>query len=66
MGYSQVVEALNANKLFREVSIFERGPHVPVTHMAYLKPLMDAFLVELKSKDRRSAKKWEYTKGVET
>jgi hypothetical protein len=43
-----------------EGSIFERGAHVPVTHMAVFKPPAIAFLSELKSKDRRSAKEWEY------
>ena len=31
-----------------------------MTHMGYFKPPKDAFLADLKSKDRRSAKKWEY------
>lgn len=39
---------------------FERGPHVPATHMRYFKPPVDAFLTELKGKDRRSAKEWKY------
>jgi hypothetical protein len=42
-----------------EGSIFERGAHVPVTHMAFFKPPATAFLSELKSKDRWSAKEWE-------
>jgi hypothetical protein len=46
--------------------IFERGAHVHMTHVAFFKPPATAFLSELKSKDRRSAKEWEYvnTAGV--
>lgn len=51
---------LNASKLVGEGSVFERGPFVPITHLGYFKPPVDAFLNELKSKDRRSAKEWEY------
>lgn len=58
--YDKVVTKLNASKLVGEESVFKRGPHVPVTDMAYLKPLMDAFLTHLRQKDRRSAKEWEY------
>lgn len=58
--YADVVQELNATKLVGEASVFERGPHFPVTHMAYFKPVTDAFLVELKNKDRRSGKEWEY------
>lgn len=43
-----------------EWSVFERGRHVPVTHMGYFKPAATAFLSELRSQDRRSAKEWEY------
>jgi hypothetical protein len=52
-------------QILREGSIFERGGgHVPVTHMAFLKPPATAFLSELKAKDRRSAKEWEYINAV--
>lgn len=47
----------------REASVFERGPDVPVTHMAYIKSATDAFLAELKEKDRRSPKEWGYVNG---
>lgn len=58
--YAAVVNDMNAAKLVGEGSVFERGPHVPATHLAYFKPPVDAFLTELKSKDRRSSKEWEY------
>lgn len=58
--YAEVVSELNASKLVGEGSVFERGPFVPITHLGYFKPPVDAFLNELKSKDRRSAKEWEY------
>ena len=58
--YGDVVAELSSLKLVGEGSVFERGPHVPVTHMGYFKPPADAFVSELKSKDRRSAKEWEY------
>lgn len=35
-----------------------------VTHMGYFKPPPDAFLMELRSKDRRSAKEWEYLNAI--
>jgi uncharacterized membrane protein YgcG len=47
-----------------EGSIFERGAHVPVTHMELFKPPATAFLSELKAKDRRSAKEWEYVNAA--
>lgn len=62
--YAAVVTLMNANKLVGEASVFERGPHVPVTHMGYFRPPTDAFQVELKSKDRRSAKEWEYVNSA--
>lgn len=62
--YATVFNELNAMKLVGEASVFERGPHVPITHMGYFKPPMDAFLTELKSKDRRSAKEWEYVNAA--
>lgn len=58
--YGDVVSELNTLKLVGEGSVFERGPHVPVTHLGYFKPPTDAFLSDLKAKDRRSAKEWEY------
>ena len=58
--YGLVVSAFNSSKLVGEGSTFERGAHVPVTHMGYFKPPKGAFLAAPKSKDRRSAKEWEY------
>lgn len=55
---------INAAKLVCEASIFERGSHVPITHSGYIKPRTDAFLVELLSKDRRSAKERDYVNGA--
>ena len=46
--------------LVGEGSVFERGLHVSVTHMGYFKPAADAFVSELWSPDRRSAKECEY------
>lgn len=62
--YSAVLNELNAAKIFGNGIIFERGPHVPIGHMAYFKPPMDDFAVYLKAKDRRSVKKWEYVNGA--
>lgn len=62
--YATVVNEMNASKLCGEESIFERGPHVPIAHMEKFKPPTDAFLVELKSKERRSAKEWDYINFV--
>ena len=59
-----MVTEINPSKLVGEARIFERGPYVPITHMGYFKPATDAFLVELKNKDRRSAKEWEYVNGA--
>jgi hypothetical protein len=47
-------------KMVGEGSMFERESYVPVTHMSFFKPPATAFLSELKAKDRRSAKEWEY------
>lgn len=62
--YADVASELTSLKLVGEGSIFERGPHVPITHMGYFKPPPDAFLSDLKSKDRRSAKEWEYVNAI--
>lgn len=62
--FAAVVTELNASKLVGEGSVFERGAHVPVTHMGYFKAPTDAFLTELRSKDRRSAKEWEYVNAA--
>lgn len=62
--YGKVVTELNALKLVGEGSVFERGSHVPITHMGYFKPPADAFLADLRLKDRRSAKEWEYVNAA--
>jgi hypothetical protein len=58
--YGQAVAELNSSQMVGNGSVFERGNHVPVTHLAYFKPPTSAFLSELRAKDRRSAKEWEY------
>ena len=61
-----VVNELNSIKLVGEASVFERGPYVPISHMAFFKAPIDAFATDLKSKDRRSAKEWDYINGAGT
>jgi hypothetical protein len=58
--FGAVVSELQSMQMVGEWSIFERGAHIPVTHMAFFKPPATVFLSELKEKDRRSAKEWEY------
>ena len=36
--YRDVVSELSSLKVVGEGSVFERGPHVPVTNMGYFKP----------------------------
>ena len=62
--FAAVVNEIIAAKLVGEGRVFERGPYVPITHLAYFKPPMDAFAVELKTKDRRSVKEWEYVNAA--
>lgn len=62
--YADVVVEMNSSRLVGEGGLFDRGPHVPITHMGYFKPPTDAFLTELRSRDRRSAKEWEYINAV--
>lgn len=62
--FGAVVTELNSARLVGEGGIFERGPHVLVTHMGYVKPPLDAPFMELCSKDRRSAKEWEYLNAI--
>lgn len=64
MDYATVVGTMNANRLVGDANIFERAVHVPVTHMEYIKPNFDAILLDLKAKDLRSAKEWEYVNGT--
>lgn len=40
--------------------IFERGIHVTVIGLGYLKPPDDSFNSDLSNEDGRSAKKWEF------
>lgn len=47
--YTAVVTYINPTKLVGKNIVFERGPRDPITHMAYTKPTMDEFLVDLKS-----------------
>lgn len=62
--FAAVVNELNSLKLCGKASVFERGAHVPITHMAFFKAPIDAFSTDLKSKDRRSAKEWDYINGA--
>lgn len=57
--YGLAVSELNSSKSVSEGSVFERGAHFPVTHMAYFKPPKDAFLADRKSRDRQYSKEWE-------
>jgi hypothetical protein len=59
-GLGAVEWEMQSMQMVGKGSIFERGAHVPVTHMAFFKPPATAFLSELKPKDRRPAKEWEY------
>jgi hypothetical protein len=52
--FGAVASELQSMQMVGEGSIFERGAHVPVTHMAFFKPPATAFLSELKSGPRRS------------
>lgn len=62
--YAAVVNEINSLKLVGEASVFDRGPHVPITHLSFFKAPVDAFATDLKSKDRRSAKEWDYINGA--
>jgi hypothetical protein len=62
--FGAFVSELQSMQMVGEGSIFERGAHVPVTHMAFFMPPATASLSELKSKDRRSAKEWEYVNAA--
>ena len=61
---AEVVQELSTLALVGEGSVFERGAHVPATHMGFFKPPADAFLNQLRQKDRRSAKEWEYVNAA--
>lgn len=41
-------------------AILKGGPHLPTTHMAYFKLLLDELYTKLKTKDIRYGKAWEY------
>ena len=62
--YAEVVQELNTLIMFGEGRIFDRGPYVPVKHMAYFKPPVDAFFTKLQQKDRRSAKERDYVNSA--
>jgi hypothetical protein len=62
--YGLAVAELNSSQMVGNGSVFERGNHVPVTHLTYFKPPASAFLSELRAKDRRSAKEWEYVNAA--
>ena len=64
--YKLVASALADAKNLGQSTLFDRCPHVPTNHLPYFKPEPNAFLIELKNKDRRSHKEWEYlnTAGV--
>lgn len=61
--YAAIVAEIHAAQVMGDASCFTRGPHVSITHMGYFKPPNDAFVNELRGKDRRSAKEWEYING---
>lgn len=61
LDYSKLVSDLNDSKFVGEVSVFEFGPHVPITHMDFFKPF--AVLMELKAMDQRLNKEWKYING---
>jgi hypothetical protein len=44
--------------------VFERVNHVPVTHLDLFKPPASDVLSELRAKDQRSAKEWEYVNAA--
>jgi hypothetical protein len=48
-NFCAVVSELQSLQMVGEGSIFERGAHVPVTHMEFFKPPATVFLSELKS-----------------
>lgn len=58
--YADVVARLGALSLVGEGSAFERASSAPATHFTYFKPPASAFLSDLRHRDRRSAKEWEY------
>ena len=59
-----MVNELNTLAMVGEGSIFIREPHVPVTHPAFSKPPVDAFVTILKTKDRRSVREWDYVNSA--
>lgn len=62
--FAAEVSELNSIKLIGEASVFKRGSYVPITHLAFFKAPFDSFAIDLKSKDRRSAKEWDYINGA--
>lgn len=63
--YAEVVQENNTVAMVGEGNIFDRGPDVLITHLVYLKPLIDAsVLTKVKTKDRRSVMEWEYVNAA--
>jgi hypothetical protein len=58
------VAELNSSQMVGNGSVFERVNHVPVTHLDLFKPPASDFLSELRAKDQRSAKEWEYVNAA--
>lgn len=56
----EAVIELQSAAMVGEGSSFERGAHVSALHFNYFKPPETPFLSSLRSRDRRSAKEWEY------
>lgn len=40
--------------------MFARGERVPISHFGYFKPPATAFAAELRKRNKRYAKEWEY------
>lgn len=62
--YVVVVSYMHDGKLLGCANAFKRADHVPKTQIGYFKPENNAFMVEMKAKDRRSAEDWVYVNGA--
>lgn len=60
-----VVSKLNAMRFVGEANVLELGSHVSITHFSLFKPPVDALFVELKTRDRRCAKKVGYKNAAD-
>lgn len=56
---------MNSSNLVGDGIVFDRGPHVPVTHVSYFKAPMGELLDGIKSNYRRSSKELEYVNSEE-